>query len=270
MQQVTPNYQELDATELLKRPAKEEDFHTLLSEDSIVIGKDGKPILLYFKFDEDTSEVVQACKNIKYQTSSRTGGLKTTSRIFGYDPATGIRKPFCSTTALSFENPQEHNVITSFGQKIDKVYKEYLPEAYAAHKAIVEEKVRPEWRMPGALFTSGIINKNNQLNYHRDSGNFPGIYSNMIVFKGNVSGGFLSMPEYDLGLQCSDNSLVMFDGQSILHGVTPIKYYAKEAYRYSIVFYSLMQMWKCDEAATELDKIRSRRKLLETKNANRN
>ena len=52
-----------------------------------------------------------------------SGGLKTTSRIFGFDPATGIRKPFCSATRLALKNPKEHKAIVDFGQKIAEVYK---------------------------------------------------------------------------------------------------------------------------------------------------
>lgn len=269
MQQITPSYKEVDYTEFVKRPANEKDFSTLIDKDSVVVGKDGNPVLLYFKFPEDTTEVVEACKAIPYQTSSRTGGLKTTSRIFGFDPATGIRKPYCSTTSLSWENPKEHEIITNFSKRINEIYKERLPDAHARHEQIVSEKIKDAWRIPGTPFTSGIINKNNQLNYHFDSGNFQGVYSNMVVFKSNVAGGYLALPEYDIGLQCADNTLVMFDGQSILHGVTPIKYYSPSAYRYSIVYYSLSQMWKCDDVTEEVAKIRNRRKKLEETNKSR-
>ena len=109
------------------------------------------------------------------------------------------------------------------------------------------------------MFTSGIVNKNNQLNYHYDSGNFRGVYSNMLVFKGDVSGGHLVIPEINISLEVADNSITIFDGQDLLHGVSPIKYLHKESYRYSIVYYSLERMWQCMEVGEEIDRIRKKK-----------
>ena len=90
----------------------------------------------------------------------------------------------------------------------------------------------------------------------------------MVVFKGGVSGGFLSLPEYRAGVELKDNSLFMFDGQSILHGVTPIKKHNPNSYRYSIVYYSLRQMWKCltiDEEVIRIRQRKTKRELLRAK-----
>ena len=261
----------LNFKDFVKRPAKEADVSELIKEDCIIYDKTqpGKPLILYFKFNDDTSEIREACQKIPYETSKRSGGLVTTSRIFGFDPATGIRKPYCSATRLAFDNPNEHKVIVDFGARIAQIYKEYLPDVYISHEQLTIDKVRKEWQIPHTPFTSGIINKNNQLNYHFDSGNFTDVYSNMIVFKSNTAGGYLSVPEFDIGLQCADDTMVMFDGQKILHGVTPIHHYSDKAYRYSIVYYTLQQMWKCEEISDEIAKIRNRRMKQERLNAER-
>ena len=268
MQTITVSRKQVNFEDYIKRPASEKDFTNLIKEDTILFEEGNpKPILLFFKFTEDTSLVRQAVQEIRYDTSARSGGLMSTSRIFGFDPATGIRKPFCSATRLAMENPKQHKAIVDFGERIAKIYKEYLPDTYISHEQIAEEKVKKEWMIPLTPFTSGIINKNNQLNYHFDSGNFESVYSNMIVFKNNVSGGYLALPEFDMGLQCGDNTLVMFDGQKILHGVTPIHYYSEKAFRYSIVYYTLQQFWKCEEINLEIAKVRNRRMRQERKNA---
>ena len=188
MQRITPKRKEIDPKDFLKRPASESDFSTLIDQDTILLDSNGNPIALYFKFTEDTSELVNALKKIPYLTSYRSGGLTTTSRIFGFDPPTGIRKQWPSATSLSWENPKEHSKIIEFGRKINEIYKQYLPDAQILHEKTVKENVLPEWCIPGTPFTSGIINQNNQLNYHKDSGNFKGVYSNMIVMKSNVGG----------------------------------------------------------------------------------
>ncbi len=261
--------QPVDYKEFVKRPAKREDFGELINEECLIKDQDGKTILLYFKFKKPTDKLVQAVESIPYETVRRSSGLVTTSRIFGYDPSTGIRKPYCSATRLAFDNPKQHAVITGFGEEIAEIYKEWLPDTYTSHEQLAVNKVKAEWRIPSTPFTSGIINKNNQLNYHFDSGNFKDVYSNMIVLKNNVAGGYLALPEYGVGLECANDTLVMFDGQKILHGVTPIKFFGENAYRYSLVYYTLEQFWKCDELTVEVAKVRGRRAELEKRNADR-
>jgi hypothetical protein len=85
----------------------------------------------------------------------------------------------------------------------------------------------------------------------------------MIVFKGGIQGGHLSVPEYGLRFKLPNNSLFMFDGQGLLHGVTPIKMESPASYRYSIVYYTLKRMWQCLEVNEELIRIRKKRALME-------
>ncbi len=267
MKKILVKKREINHKEFIKRPAVESDFSTLVREDAVLVDENGKKVLLYFKFKESTDELRNTVKSIKYNKSTRSGGLVTNSKIFGFDPATGIRKPYCSATALAIHEPHKHDVIVGFGTKINEIYREYLPEAYAEHNQMADDKINPDWRIPGTPFTSGIVNQNNQLNYHFDSGNFDGVYSNMIVLKNNTAGGYLSLPEYDIGLECGDNTLVMFDGQNILHGVTPIRLFGKSAHRYSLVYYTLKAIWNCDELTEEVLKVRNRRVKIEERNA---
>ena len=87
----------------------------------------------------------------------------------------------------------------------------------------------------------------------------------MVAFKSNTKGGYLSIPEYDIGLEIANNSILLFNGQKILHGVTPFKLLSKNAYRYSIVYYTLQQMWKCEPITKELARIKDERTKLEKK-----
>ena len=61
-------------------------------------------------------------------------------------------------------------------------------------------------------------------------------------------------------LEISDNTLTIFDGQSIVHGVTPLFKYKPNSYRYTKVYYSLEQMWKCDSIKEEIMRIRKLKK----------
>ena len=80
---------------------------------------------------------------------------------------------------------------------------------------LLAQKVLPSWLLPGGVYTSGIINYNNYLNYHVDNGNFDNAYSAMLVFKKHTEGGYLMLPEYDVGIECADNSLLIFQGVTI-------------------------------------------------------
>ena len=248
----------VDLAQFVKRSAMESDYSRLISESCMILDAEGKVKVLYFELGEafDTQEVIWALQTIKYSTSTRTSGLKTTSAIFGYSPRVTIRRDFCTSTSMATKQRQQHEIICDFGKKLAEIYQEFIPNMYKVHEEATRAKVKDEWIIEGTPFTSGIVNKNNPLKYHFDSGNFKGVYSNMVVFKKSIEGGYLSCPEYDLAFELKNNSILMFDGQSILHGVTPIRRLRPDAYRYSIVYYSLQGMWKCETVGEELARIK--------------
>lgn len=248
----------VDLSTFKKRSAFEPDAKTFIDYDCIIMDG-GKPVILYKKLDIDTSQLRKAVKEIKYASSTRTNGLKTTSAIFGYRPRVVLRNDYCTATSMALNEKRNHGIIAGFAKELTSYYQQYFPEIFHQHTELVMEKIKRDWIIPGSPFTSGIVNKNNPLKYHHDSGNFKGVLSNMVVFKRDTKGGYLSCPEYDLLFECADNTVVIFDGQSILHGVTPIKQMTEEAYRYSVVYYSLEQMWKCDDVNGEIDRIRAKK-----------
>lgn len=242
-----------------RRPA-ETDYSELIDQPTIVYDPDdGQVSIVYLELDDDCTEVVQALKAIKYLEGTRTGGLPSRSRIFGYAPRNPIRNDFCTATSLARENERAHKVVADYSQKISRYYQRYNPELFEEHQKQVE-RVLPEYQMAGSVFTSGIINKNNPLPYHFDAGNFRNVWSNMLGFKEHIDGGYLSLPEYDVAFEIKHNSLFMFDGQSLLHGVTPIRQLDPDlSYRFTIVFYSLRGMWNCKPLNDEIAAARQRR-----------
>lgn len=247
----------INPRDYVKRGALESDFSTLLTESVIAIDDATEEILfVYKKLDFDTTEMVSALKRVDYQTSTRSNGLKTTSRVFGYLPRVPMRRDFCTTSSFARDQPSLHATVVKFGQLISSIYEEYTPETYAKHKKVMESSVLDEYEIKDTPFTSGIINKNNPLKYHFDSGNFEGMYSLMLGFKQDVSGGFLSIPDYDVGVEICNNSVFMFDGQEIMHGVTPIKRLSTRSHRFTVVYYSMKQIWNCLPLNEELARIR--------------
>jgi hypothetical protein len=111
--------------------------------------------------------------------------------------------------------------------------------------------VLPDWRLTEAsLWTSGVINKESSLPYHRDGNNFDA-WSVMPVVRRGVRGGHLHLPEFDMVVPCRDGYSVMFYGKRIVHGVTPMAKTMPDAYRVSVVYYALRGLKNCHTYAEE-------------------
>lgn len=247
---------DIDLKQYVKRSALESDYETLIKDDCIVHTPD-KGSILYKKLDWDFGQMENALRGIKYQKTERTGGLKTTSRVFGYQPRIALRRDYCTATSLALQEKEKNETVCNYGKRIIPIYKDFFPHVFEKHEQEVEERILPEWKIEGSPFTSGIINENNPLKYHFDSGNFKRVCSCMLVFKTDIDGGYLAVPELNVGFELVNHSLLIFDGQSLLHGVTPIRKLTPRAKRYTVVYYSLEQMWKCEPLSEELARIRA-------------
>lgn len=255
---------EIDIDKYKKRSAFIDDVETIIKEDTVIYVA-GEPVILYVSLsDMDTSGLRWAVKNQHYTEGTRARGLKSMSSIFGYAPRLAMRHDYCRVSSMAQQYPKQHYIISNFINNIVGYYEKYFPEIYELHKDTVREKVLDEYKLGQTPFTSGIVNKNNWLKYHYDTGNFKGVLSNMIVFKKGTSGGHLCIPSLNLALEVDDNTLTIFNGQDILHGVSEINYDDPEGYRYSVVYYSLEQMWKCDpidEELVRIQKVKSQREI---------
>jgi hypothetical protein len=225
----------------------------------VYLDGDERPAAVLVHLEQRLPEVVAALRSIHFPTTTRTGGLLSTSRTFGYAPKLTVRgEDTCRAAKLATEAPREHAIVAGLADVVEGWYRRLNPQLYAEHEEIVS-KVLPDWRLGGGVFTSGIINRNNKLPYHFDAGNFADCWSNMLVFKHGCVGGDLVCPELDLAFRVADHSLLMFDGQSILHGVSPFRLVRGDGYRFSIVFYSLQQMWRCETKADTVRQAQRRR-----------
>lgn len=248
-----------DLKQWVKRTAYDEDYNTFIKND-FILKENGVPIIVYLKIpDFPSQQFLDVLSRVKYLRGKRTTGTRTYSKIFGNMPRETIRKDYCSSTALAYEDPVGNKLICDYASELTKYYKKYCPQIFDYHRRMVQGNIRPEWVLEDSVFTSGIINKNNPLKYHFDRGNIRNAFSNMICLKKDCDGGHLSIPEFKLGLDISDKSLLIFDGQSLLHGVTPFKLTTSKGYRYTLVYYTLQQMWICQSPAEELERIKKRK-----------
>lgn len=247
----------LNVKDFEKRSAKANDCSTLIRE-SCVLKEDGKVVLVYLKDFVKDNSLLSLLQKIQYNRTDRSRGLITNSRIFGWSPRITHRRDYCSSTGLAEDFPFENMVVCDLAVSVEKIYRDFAPEIWSEHR-LKAGKIRDDYHLSESVYTSGIINKDNPLNYHFDSGNIPDTFSSMIVLREDVEGGFLNLPEYDVALDCANGSLVIFNGQGILHGVSPIQKLSSSAVRFSIVYYSLLSLWKCLPLNEEIARIRERK-----------
>lgn len=246
----------INLKEFRNRSAVEADIEELIDEDCRLF-IDGRLACVYRSPVKAVGWLYDHCLKIKYSKDSRTNGLVTTSKVFGKQPRNTIRRDYCGRAALAWDQPAHHNALMRAGRIVAETYEESNADLYRDHSEQTESKVGPDWKLEGMPFTSGIVNENNPLKYHFDAGNYNGVWSGMLIFKKDISGGFLSLPEFGVGLACRSNKVFLFDGQGILHGVTPIKKTRVGGRRYTVVYYSMKGMWKCLPYGEEIDRIKT-------------
>lgn len=228
-----------------RRTADQADFSRLITEPTIVVDAATDQVIIVYlaPIAEDVRVLVDVLRHTTTPLTDRMSGLVSRARVFGYRPRNAVRNPWCAPAALATDDPAGHAVIGGFAGVVARHYAHYAPALYARHQRKAR-RVLPAWTLEGGPFTSGIVNRDSALPYHFDSGNFTDVWSGMLGFKQWVTGGHLSIPEYDIGLDVADKSLVLFDGQAMLHGVTPFQV-ARGGHRFTVVYYSLAQMWQC-------------------------
>jgi hypothetical protein len=240
------------------------DLEPDITTAGIYVDEDtNEPFLVYMPMPSDmVPELRNAVRSVKYSSSGVTRqqlGIENHSRTFGMAP----RKPFqtreaCRPTSLSYEQPNEHDVLVRTADRLSQIMRQIAPDVYEKDAEETKE-VDKEWRISeDSLWTSGVINKTSTLPYHYDGNNF-NMWSAMPVVRRGIRGGALNMPEYGVTVECRDGWVLFFPGYRYLHGVTPITHTTKDAYRYSIVYYCLRGMKDCFTYAVEQAEARKKR-----------
>lgn len=242
------------------RNATHEDVSQLLRGNWLVVDDEtNRPVIAYLILPDDFSGMMPYLHRIKWTVSNRNDGTPSQAKTVGNLERNPVRqRDFCRMAGLATEDPEGHARILEYIASTARYYEQLNPMLFAGH-AEAAGRVLDQYRIGESPFTSAIINKDNVLPYHFDSGNFKDVWSLMLGFKRDVEEGYLVMPEYDLALEVADNSLSGFDGQVALHGVSPFRKRSRHAYRYTIVAYSKTGMWKCLSLDEEIKRARKQR-----------
>lgn len=194
----------------------------------------------------EVSAMRKVARSTKFAKSSRSGkGLPTQSSVFGALPRTPHRTDFCRFSQQSTKEQNNFASAFNYSERIAEIYKEHLPEAYEYNLKLLREGVHADWRPNDTPFTTCNFNINHAIKYHRDNGNFKGVFSNVLILKDGVTGGQLVFPELGIAFEQADGALGIFDGQKWIHGVTALQKTNPNGYRASIVYYALSGMKNC-------------------------
>jgi hypothetical protein len=194
-----------------------------------------------------------------FQDIQMLNGLLVRRRAFGRWPRAMPREDWCHSAVLDRELPELSDALARVGGLCEQRYAAISPVTFA-HHCLTAERVLPEWRLPGLrCFTGGVANCDSAIKYHKDRGNFAGTFSAMPVITSGMAGGYLCVPELGVYVRAADGMCVWFDGQSLWHGVTPIRRTQRGGHRFTVVYYSASKLWQCLPPALELERARSRR-----------
>jgi hypothetical protein len=244
---------------LINQTPTKNDYNLVISEDTLFT-KNGFNVGLYLKIDRRYSESIrEASISTKYVKTYRTRkALATQSSVFGSLPRIPLRNDYCRFSAQTKNEKNNANILFSFLPYLTEIYKSYLPTQHEHDLKVIQENVNSDYIIKDKTpFTTANINVNHAIKYHRDTGNFRGNLSNVLILRDGIIGGELVFPEYGFALSQEDSYLAIFDGQSEIHGVMPIIKTKDKPYRASIVYYTLENMKHCYPFKMELERIQN-------------
>ena len=255
-------FRKTQSENFLNREAKERHItHELINETCFIELEGSAPILYIQEKHNDLNQLGEIISKLDFNSSTRSANKGEKSLLFGAVNKSATKIGVCNQGVLLSKNSEmDETVRTDIAYLLDDILKEYLPERHKiARIKLLQKPIEPEYKFGDTNYTSGIINKNSAFNYHRDTGNLSNTYSSMIVFKKNVTGGHLVLPEYGIGFKLQNNSIINFYGKEIVHGVTPIIKHDKDAFRLSLVYYASQNLDKCLPFEEELKQAQNKK-----------
>lgn len=264
----------MDADEALKlwrdTPVPEMEPTLMAGGKPIVLMLDNEPAVMLSRLHTDSrAEVRRALLDYPMDTVLRGAGIRSSSRVFGFVAAnTMLKRTSCRASNGAETAPKAHAAICGLAENLAAMLRDGLPEQYERNLEAASA-VRAEWKLPGGLWTSGVVNRSASLPYHRDRNNLDA-WSAMPVVRRATRGGHLHFPELALPdgrplvAECADGDVLFFNGQRFMHGVTPMHKVAKDGYRFSCVYYPVKKMCSCLSPAEEFERGRARRTAAET------
>jgi hypothetical protein len=228
-----------------------------LIDKPTIIYEAGEPILGYFFMpDSLMKDVRRAAMSVKLSNDHRTWGLPTKSVVLGVMPRHSTMNNYCRFTSPTKKEISNFAILSTALEYAASLYERYFPEHYKAAKEEIASSVDKSWRYNDTPYLTINVNVNHAIKYHRDNGNFKSALSTVLIVKHNIRGGELCCPELGVTLSQRGSALTLFDGRSLVHGITPIAPTGPNAIRASIVFYSMSNLKHCYPYSKEFERVK--------------
>ena len=240
-----------------------DEYKVVIDHDADVYTEDGDLLLRFRKsvFDENIIEdAYEAMKHfITLKTTDRgvasgsekglvTGQKnKVMSNILGYFDKwsisqkstfkrTGIKSPGpCRLCRFNAKFPENWLRVTPLITEIDKQYKDLCPDEHAKQ---LKAALSTPFHIEDTAFSTVTTNLNFRTAAHRDSGDWPEGFGNLVVIERGApyKGAFTGFPQYGVGVDCRTGDFLAMDVHQI-HGNTPMIPSDDTSQRISLVSY---------------------------------
>lgn len=250
-----PTILPLSKKEWINKAAKVSDALTVVKDDAELFYESEKIAVVGTLPQSLKEELRKLIINIPMQRAERSSGLWSTYRTFGFLPRVAKNRSFCTACGLAYDKPGIHQALVATCRVIYQHVEHHFSDIFKKTQAIIEADINHAWRIPEMPFTSGIINKDTPLKYHRDRANYNDQLSLLVCLRKKSMGGHLVIPELNIRCVLTDGQFLLMDGKRFMHGVTPILN-EPDGYRYSVVLYAMQQMRHCLPPEEELQRIR--------------
>lgn len=186
--------------------------------------------------------------------SNITVGNKVLSGNVGFMDA-GAMVHYCRKTAFAKKHFDNYTGGVPFVQFVDKKYAELCPTHYSKQISIAEG-TNQNYRIKGTSFTTVTVNQNFQTAVHKDSGDYPKGFGNLMVYReGDYEGSYFCLPEYRIAIDLHSTDLLFVDVHR-WHGNTPFTNCSEDYLRIAFVMYYREYMYKCKQPSDELAAIK--------------
>lgn len=169
------------------------------------------------------------------------------------------RTPYCRLTAYTQKHFDRFRSAYPVIKLVDEAYQELFPEHYAKQRAVAD-RTSQDFVIKGTAFSTITVNRNYQTGVHKDAGDFPDGFGNLVVLtRGRYEGGYFVLPEWRIAIDARRGDLLLVDVHK-WHGNTALVPYSKDAERLSLVMYFRENMIYCGTMEQELERAKHRKK----------
>lgn len=241
----------VNSDSLIGKQARDSEYDLLIDTDTDIY-IDGELVATYRVISGETLKLAATlAKRSKLTRGKRTNGLSVKNAIYGFLPRNPTRCNYCRPTAATQQSPAMHAIVERYAEAINSIYRDANADQWAFDQSQIADDVLDEWRIGRTMWSSLNVNVNHAIKHHRDSGNWPGVFSNVFIYRQGCAGGDLVLPELRIALKQKSGACIFFHGGKLIHGVTPIRQTSESAVRASIVLYTMREMRHCETPEIE-------------------